>query len=390
MELTLKRLLEQAKFTPYKGKGYEATEVDTFLDRAAAMASKVEVQLTQAMDKAPPGGGAPAPDPAAVEAEIERRVADRLSQRAASGPSEEESAEEARRTLVLAQRTADSAMRDARNDADKLVVAAKERAEALVADAEASARAVRSDSEAAVARERNTARQQLAEEIAALEGAREALRTDIATLEGHVEQQRTQLGSMVAALQRLIDDPDGFRIAPIPTLNDPDIPDLEPDPKSDPEASPTNSDPEPPADSQAALAEAPIEPPAVAPAPQESGASLARGRQAESPPTAPALPPRRPEATAAGTGPAVRGFDEVDHENPGTTPTIADGSPTASVDPRDDAASGESSGDDAFLAELRKAMVDDEPLGPRESARQEPQSDLFDDDRRPRRFGRRR
>lgn len=382
MELTLKRLLEQAKFTPYKGKGYEATEVDTFLDRAAAMASKVEVQLTQALDKAPPGGSAPAPDPSAVEAEIERRVADRVAQRAASGPSEEESAEEARRTLVLAQRTADAAVRDARDDADKLVAAAKERAEALTADAEAGARAVRSDSEAAIARERNAARQQLAEEIAALEGDREALRSDITTLEDHVEQQRTQLGSTVAALQHLIDDPDGFRMAPIPTLNDPDIPDLAPAPEPEPSRTASDRGSEAPA--------TPPEPPSVMPSAQERSAPIATSRPAVSPPPSRALPPRRPDAPTAGTGTAVGRFDEVDHENPGPNPTRDESSPTTSVDLRDETASDESSGDDAFLAELRKAMVDDEPLGPRESAEHDPNPDLFDDDRRPRRFGRRR
>jgi hypothetical protein len=52
------------------------------------------------------------------------------------------------------------------------------------------------------------------------------------------------------------------------------------------------------------------------------------------------------------------------------------------------AKSDPSSTDDAFLAELRKAMADDEPLGPRDTEASSP-SDLFGEDR-PRRFGRRR
>jgi DivIVA domain-containing protein len=130
MELTLKRLLEHAEFKKYRGKGYDPTEVDDFLDRAAAMAGKVEVQLTQALEQAMAAGsgtGAPAePDPAAIEAEVERRLAERVAATPAAGPSEEETASQAQRTLVMAQRTADAAVREAREDADKLLTAAKE------------------------------------------------------------------------------------------------------------------------------------------------------------------------------------------------------------------------------------------------------------------------
>src|SRR4051794_9269230 len=119
MELTLKRLLEQAEFTMLKGRrrGYDQTEVDDFLDRASAMAAQVESHM-QALEAAASGGGAAAPAPADVEAEIERRVSERLAT-APTAPSEEETAEEVRRTIVLAQRTADAAVREAREDAEK-------------------------------------------------------------------------------------------------------------------------------------------------------------------------------------------------------------------------------------------------------------------------------
>ena len=64
MELTLKRLLEQAEFTRTK-RGYDTDEVDDFLDRAVAMATKVEARLTQAIENekaqgAPQAASAPA------------------------------------------------------------------------------------------------------------------------------------------------------------------------------------------------------------------------------------------------------------------------------------------------------------------------------------------
>src|SRR3954469_21727184 len=98
MELQLKRLLEQAKFTPRKG-GYAQAEVDDFLDRASAMAAKVEAELTNALEQAKGGGTSPEEQ----EAEIERRVAERVAAQdtgsAGEGAAAEAAAEEAHRTL---------------------------------------------------------------------------------------------------------------------------------------------------------------------------------------------------------------------------------------------------------------------------------------------------
>ncbi len=314
MELTLKRLLEQAEFTQSR-KGYDQDQVDDFLDRAVAMAAKVETRLTQALDQAKGPAAPPGPSPADMEAEVERRVQARLDElpTAPTRPSEEESAEEVRRTIVLAQRTADAAVKEAREDAAKLLADAQERASALQAEADASAASAASTLATEVEAERKAAREQLASEIGELEGAREALRTDVTVLERHVEEQRGQLGSTVAELQRLLDDPAGFRVAPVPALLDPKLPDL-----------------------RDLTQAAPVE--LVAPEPE-------------------------PEAVAV-----------VDHEAPG--PDDAHGSsgaptaPVAAVDlgfpPPAVAPETEADDEDAFLAELRKAMADDEPLGPRD------------------------
>ena len=414
MELTLKRLLEHAEFKKYRGKGYDPTEVDDFLDRAAAMAGKVEVQLTQALDKAKSAGngGAAGPDPAAIEAEIERRVAEEVAKQASSaptGPSEDDIAQEAQRTLVMAQRTADAAVREAREDAEKLVAAAKEQSDALLADAEARASAVnqecderaassKAEVEAEAAAERREARQRLAQEVGALEGIRETLRSDVNGLERHVEEQRSQLGSTLAELQQILDDPSGFRLAPPPVLADPELPDFsdldesdarpaaqaeadpvveaEPEPEPDFELDPED-EPEPELEDEPALE---LDPElAVAPAAEETEPGEAQRPSAPQPLT----------------------FDEVDHEAPGLDEPNDSGPPTAPVSavdlglPAEDASpAGDEPIDpneDAFLAELRKAMADDEPLGPRDHEDLPPSDEMFDDeDRRGWRFGRRR
>ncbi|MEO6988953.1 MAG: DivIVA domain-containing protein [Aquihabitans sp.] len=330
MELTLKRLLEQAEFSRTK-RGYAPEEVDDFLDRAVAMATKVEARLTQAMaqEKASPGpAGA---DPGEIEAEVSRRVEAALADQAAKAPPapevphDDEAIDEVSRTLVLAQRTADAAVKEAREDAAR-----------LLADAEARVAAAKADLAKQMEGERSEAQRRLGEEIAALEGAREALRSDVGVLERHVEEQRNQLRSTVNELQRLLDDPAGFRLAPTPALLDPEIPELaEPEPEPEPTPEPR---------------------PEAEPQPEVKGGDLS--------------------------------FADVDHEPP-PPPAGPPTQPVSAVDLDLDAKEG-----DPFLDELRKAMSDEEPLGPRDSDDHGEQgSSLFgddDDDKRGWRFGKRR
>ena len=383
MELTLKRLLEQAEFTKFRGR-YDAQEVDELLDRAVAMAAKVEARLNQAIEEAEAAGG---PSPEQIEAEVERRVAARLAEAGPSPAQEEAVAEEALRTIKLAQRTADAAVKEAREEADALLADARGRAEALDAETETRAAEARATLEAETVAERERARQVLAQEIAEIEGVREALRTDAALLERHVQEQRTQLRNAIGELQRLLDDPAGFRLPPQPDLADPEVPDLSPDPEAVAPAAPEPADAE--AEAEADVDAEPIE------AAAEPAAEV----------------PEPDEVVIGGTpdaGPPALAFDEVDHEAPGLDDAVEGGPPTAPVDvveldldlPAEEAAdatrarslptSGSGDEEDAFLAELRKAMKDDEPLGPRDAAALPPHEDLFEDDRRSWRFGKRR
>lgn len=377
MELTLKRLLEQAEFTQTRKGGYDQGEVDEFLDRAVAMATKVEAKLTEtlAQPAAPASAG---PSPADVEAEVERRVAARLADAtpaAPAGPSEEQVAAEVSRTIVLAQRTADAVTGEAREEAARLVAEATERARQIDADAADRAAAARAELDASLAADRTAARERLAGEIGELESVREALRSDATVLERHVEEQRNQVRSTLGELQRLLDDPAGFRLAPAPALLDPGLPDLGPDPAA--------AAPEPPAEPEPVAATEPEPEPSRPEAPAQTAVVI--------------------EDDAEGTGGgAPSAFDEVDHAAPGLHEGLDSGPPTAPVSAVDlgmqaptaaaDPAPAESGPgeEDAFLAELRKAMADEEPLGPRDHAQQATTAMLDDDDRRGWRRGKRR
>lgn len=381
MELTLKRLLEQAEFTRAK-RGYDANEVDDFLDRAVAMATKVEARLTQALEesKGPPEPKGPAP--AEIEAEVDRRVKARLAEApAAPAPvpaappalaSEEETAEEVRRTIVLAQRTADAAVREARQDAARLLNEAKDRAAALNDEADNTLAAARLEMAREIDAERRIAQERLAGEIGELESAREALRSDITVLERYVGEQRNQLRTTVDDLQRLLDDPAGFRTAPEPALLDPVVP--SPIVTARPAAALGQGDDGGTGRSWASGGSSS----SWGGTGTATGGAVAEGGGSEAP----------VEQTAVVTD------DEAhDADDPEPTSGSADGpssfghaDETTPTGPASTGGSASDSDEDAFLDELRRAMADDEPLGPRD----DPGSELSDEDRRSWRFGKRR
>jgi cell division initiation protein len=157
-------------------RGYNPDEVDDLLERVAAAIETFQDRLRQATERAA-----------------------RAEQRA----SENADADEAlRRTLVLAQRAADLATDDARDEAQ---------AAAIVAEAEAAARRVAAEAER---RQR--------EDIAKLEEARATLQADVDALQRYVGEQRTRLRQILQeqleSVQRSLTVPAG------PDLHDVDIP----------------------------------------------------------------------------------------------------------------------------------------------------------------------
>ncbi|HEX9992732.1 MAG TPA: DivIVA domain-containing protein [Acidimicrobiales bacterium] len=190
MEVT-PQLLKDVEFAD-RWRGYDQAEVDDFLERVAAGVAELRQRLAEAEARA--------------EA-AERRAAVAESQVASSG-TEGADAETIRRTLLLAQRTADAAVREAQDHAARTVAAAQERAQAMLAEAEAESRRSVEDT-----------RQRLLQEIGTLEGARDALRGDVALLERHLEESRQRLRASLRDLQEVLDHPELLRPAPAPQLS---------------------------------------------------------------------------------------------------------------------------------------------------------------------------
>ena len=310
--------------------------------------------------------------------------------------------DELRRTLVLAQRTADTAIREAHDQA-----------RAILDQANEDARSAKEATEAETARTREEARRRLIEEIAELEALRETMRQDTVVLERHLGSERTRVRETIQVLRRLVDDPESFRTSDVPELSEARTPSISPAPEATPAEGPEEptpaalpkrgedrgeSEPEPGGIGTASDEQPDDEPDAnveadrVAPSTSDEGP--ATELRAEEPVQAPEViaeePPNGPGEAApesdVGSGP-VEGseaqasarteaatsdseqlgqlFDATDTTRDwrGERPDREDQGPhTQPVA----AARFEQESDEAFLAELRRAMDDGEPLGPGE------------------------
>jgi cell division initiation protein len=139
-----------------KLKGYHQDDVDEFLERVAAGIEILQERLRQATERA-------------VRAEQKL--------------GETSEADDAmKRTLVLAQRTADMAVDEARQQAKQIVAAAQGKGQQIVDAAEDAARRMAEE-----------AQRDLWTDIGRLEAARDQLRADIAAMDQYLASERSRL-----------------------------------------------------------------------------------------------------------------------------------------------------------------------------------------------------
>ncbi len=203
------QVINEVEFHQKKIGGYDPDEVDDFLERVAVAVGEMQARVRELSDRAQ-----------AAERrniELEGRLKQVIAKAEAAptpaaaapmtGGDIESGTETITRTLVLAQRTADAAVAEAREEAQRIVADAEAAARKLIVEAEVNAR-----------RASEEARTRLVSEIVALEETRDGLRADQSILERHLDEQRLRLRSAIADLQRLVDDPSRLRQSPPPTL----------------------------------------------------------------------------------------------------------------------------------------------------------------------------
>ncbi len=309
MDLT-SQVLHDVEFREAKRGGYHTQDVDEFLERLAVAVDRQEAQLREARQRV-----------AAAEqrtAEAERRAAE--AELRGGGSDADETL---KRTLVLAQRTADAAIREAEEQAARMLAGAEDEAHRLVSDAHDASAQAYADAEEEARRAQHEARTRVLAELQELEAGRELLRSDVELLEQHIEVQRERLRLTIRDLTALVEDPAALREALVPSMAEVTIPRAEPEPVRQPHrlvAAPLPEDDHEP-EWAAADAEAEDYEPVAAPAPRRR-----QGRE-----------------------------EPVEEERP----LLADAQGVVEDDLVDE-------GEDTYLAELRKAMTDDEPLGPRD------------------------
>src|SRR5215468_7058824 len=208
------------KKPPIGKRGYDEEEVDAFLDEVERELARLIEENNELRAQAERGGGRPAPsgpgvDPrlaqenAELKAQLDRLNRDKAGaeQAARSMQAELEQVrtqggpvvtgdgeQQALRVLMMAQRTADDHVADARREADKLLTDSRTKAEEVTREARAKADALERD-----------ARQRHQEAMGGLDAKRSALQKHIEELKQFEREYRTRLKAYLESQLRDLD-----------------------------------------------------------------------------------------------------------------------------------------------------------------------------------------
>ncbi|MDA8291298.1 MAG: DivIVA domain-containing protein [Actinomycetota bacterium] len=150
-------------------RGYDTDEVDEFLEKVAVAVDEMQAELARLATRAS----------AAAPAE--------------SAPGLDD--DTIRRTLVLAQRTADLAVGEAREEAERIVDGARAQADSLVSQAQEAVRRLREDAETEVH-----------QRVGRLEADRERLEREAVALAALLDGERARLAESLGAALRFVEE----------------------------------------------------------------------------------------------------------------------------------------------------------------------------------------
>ena len=199
----LSDLVSEVKFRE-RMRGYDYEEVDSYVTTVSRAAAQAKDRI----------------------AELEHRLAQVESQ-AGNDDGGTEIRETLLRTLVLAQRTADSAVSEARSEAKSITDSAKERAAKTVSEAETAAnerlrsaeeraarmlaeseengRLIIAEAKRTAAAELATERERAQAELRDLEASRSALETVVAEIQARLDSERDMLRSLAVSFQSFVE-----------------------------------------------------------------------------------------------------------------------------------------------------------------------------------------
>lgn len=204
-------------------KGYDPDEVDAFLDRAAKALEEAQQQAAameararaavarlQELSTAQESAAPAAPPPAAAEPAV------------SVGPDE---AETISRTLLLAQRTADTTVAEARAEAERILGEARVEAEATIDSTREMSAKLLEDARADARRSTEAERLAAENEVQSLVARREFLLGDVDQVEQFLVDQRERLRAAARQIEALCDRvPAGLGHVRAPLVSAADIP----------------------------------------------------------------------------------------------------------------------------------------------------------------------
>lgn len=176
-------------------KGYDPEEVDSFRNRVAGAIEAAQNQAT-AME-------ARARAAVAKLQEVSQQVA--TARDAAPVAAFGDDAEVISRTLLLAQRTADSTVSDARAEAEAVTAQAREEASRVLESARVMASKTVEEGRVEMRRAVEDERVKAENEVQALLARRDFLLADVDHLEQYLQSQRERLRDAAVQLQELVD-----------------------------------------------------------------------------------------------------------------------------------------------------------------------------------------
>jgi DivIVA domain-containing protein len=178
-------------------KGYDQAEVDDFKEKVAAAIETAQNQAT-AME-------ARARAAVAKLQEVSQQVTSGAREGGPSASASDEDVDTISRTLLLAQRTADTTVAQANADADAITVKARVDATTVIDNARAMADKLLDEARLEARRSAENERIKAENEVQALLARRDFLVSDVDHLEGHLDVQRERLRDAAVSLQELIE-----------------------------------------------------------------------------------------------------------------------------------------------------------------------------------------
>jgi len=211
-------------------RGYDTSEVNSFIaevavaleasqndTRAMEARARAAVARLQELSQASPAATGDGGDEAPGEAEASREIVASVDE-----------SETISRTLLLAQRTADTTVAEAQAEAERILAAARDDAAQSLDQARSMADQLVEDAKEAARNEGEGERVRVQSEVQALGSRRNVLESDVDTLEGFMIEQRERIRESATMLAELVERvPGGLgsmrrpSLSPAPPLDEP-------------------------------------------------------------------------------------------------------------------------------------------------------------------------